>query len=730
MNTLKFKISFSLFLVALIPLVFYILLNGFVVTKVFSKIESSSMESAIKKVQDIFAVSSEYVLQNVRDYAIWDETYERIQLKDITWFQENFSNWIPKNMNIDLIIVSNHNNEIVNSFGCTSKMYSDLLEAEFAKKLLQYDINNDPESYPHGFYVCNDEKELYIIAASPILQNNYIGTSQGIIIFGKKVTPNFLECIKQDYKYDIFFSLEGNIISASDIYEKAVSYYETYNKRFAKNQIQSIFKSDNNHDIIGIVPIQDISGEMAVNMFIVESREVFIYTLNIMILNAVLIFVVALLLIFFLSRKAHKLIVYLINKLLKSKDIQELEPVFLESANEIKELVMVFNKISKKLEKQKWENKSLKSLSITDHLTSLYNHSYCFEYLEKKVLTNCYPLTVIFCDIDHFKLINDMQGHITGDMVLAEVGKVIKNCIQNHDHITACRYGGEEFVIILEKYTKEQAYEIAEIIREQVSKSNILAKYSSLSSVTISIGIASCPSDASNASDLIEKADRAMYHAKRRGRNQSVIYTPALEEKDLAIDIAEQATLTTNAMHSLTAVIDAKDSYVERHSEMVATYSLELARKINLSEKDQTILKMGGLLHDCGKIGIPDDIIKKSTQLTKEEWDRIKVHPQIGTNIIKHIVTIPEIQVCIQYHHERWDGTGCPEGLSGKSIPLYARIIAIADAYHAMISDRPYRKALTQEEAFNELRKCKGTQFDPELVEPFIEAVKEYELRR
>jgi len=323
-----------------------------------------------------------------------------------------------------------------------------------------------------------------------------------------------------------------------------------------------------------------------------------------------------------------------------------------------------------------------------------------------------------------------MQGHITGDMVLAEVGKVIKNCIQNHDHITACRYGGEEFVIILEKYTKEQAYEIAEIIREQVSKSNILAKYSSLSSVTISIGIASCPSDASNASDLIEKADRAMYHAKRRGRNQSVIYTPALEEKDLAIDIAEQATLTTNAMHSLTAVIDAKDSYVERHSEMVATYSLELARKINLSEKDQTILKMGGLLHDCGKIGIPDDIIKKSTQLTKEEWDRIKVHPQIGTNIIKHIVTIPEIQVCIQYHHERWDGTGCPEGLSGKSIPLYARIIAIADAYHAMISDRPYRKALTQEEAFNELRKCKGTQFDPELVEPFIEAVKEYELRR
>ena len=372
------------------------------------------------------------------------------------------------------------------------------------------------------------------------------------------------------------------------------------------------------------------------------------------------------------------------------------------------------------------EKESFRYLSITDALTGLYNHRYFYDYLKHELNKDSNNISILFCDIDRFKQVNDSYGHVIGDMILRETAAIIKEEVGETGLVF--RYGGEEFIALLNGCEISKAFVIAENIRERIKGSIVMQEEKQGVPVTISIGLASYPINASNFEELVVKADKALYYSKQNGRNQCNIYDNELERiLESKKDEAAKKELLIDSVYSLAKAIDVKDYYTGMHSEMVAKYTLLLADKLGLKEKEQEDLKIGALLHDCGKIGVPDNIINKQGKLSEEEFDIVKNHTILGSEIASNIIKTQEIKACIRNHHERWDGKGYPDGLMAEKIPRYARIVCIADAYHAMVSDRPYRKGLTREEAFHQLIINKGIQFDSELVDVFVEAIKNSE---
>jgi putative nucleotidyltransferase with HDIG domain len=237
--------------------------------------------------------------------------------------------------------------------------------------------------------------------------------------------------------------------------------------------------------------------------------------------------------------------------------------------------------------------------------------------------------------------------------------------------------------------------------------------------VTCSIGLASYPSDGVMSGELVNTADTALYYAKNTGGNRTYLSSRIFSEPETEIEANARAG-GLNTVYALAAAVDAKDHYTYGHSRKVNTYAVALAEAIGLPPDEASRVSTAALLHDIGKIGVPDRILNKKGKLSDEEWEAIKSHPRLGANIVGNVPDLVPCVGSILYHHERWDGTGYPEGLKGKAIPLDARILAIADAFAAMTSPRPYRDAFCDDKVLRKLREGAGTQFDPELVEVFI----------
>jgi diguanylate cyclase (GGDEF)-like protein/putative nucleotidyltransferase with HDIG domain len=360
--------------------------------------------------------------------------------------------------------------------------------------------------------------------------------------------------------------------------------------------------------------------------------------------------------------------------------------------------------------------------SGTDDLTGLSNHRYFQESLTKAVEDSAVSgadFALLFIDLDLFETYNDIYGYSLGDELLVDLGKLIWNTIRDTD--TGARYGGDEFACLLHQTDVIGAQKVAERIRHKMEK------YSEQKGITVtcSIGVAGWRIDGVTKEKIIEAADRALLHAKRSGGNRTTLAS----NMDKAELIKPEMTRNTrgsqameNIVFALAATVDARDHYTYGHSKAVSRYAVEIAREIGYSpEKVQTI-RSAGLLHDIGKLNLPDSILTKRDPLTDAEWDMIRYHPELGTRILKYIPGLRECMDAVLYHHERYDGNGYPSGLRGEEIPKDARIMAIADSYDAMISERGYKKRkLTKKEAIEELEACSGTQFDPELVKIFIE---------
>lgn len=327
-------------------------------------------------------------------------------------------------------------------------------------------------------------------------------------------------------------------------------------------------------------------------------------------------------------------------------------------------------------------------------------------------------MTVISADLDHFKLVNDRGGHHSGDSVLRRVAGVLDNAKRQID--TIARVGGEEFALIAPDTDTQGGLTFAERLRNAVLEEFAGDRVP----VTISFGIATFPTDGETAASLLHAADDALYQAKNSGRNRSVGFqrqmTTATVGRIPGGNV--EAERFTAVMIDLAAVVDVRFSGSARHSETVGRYAEMMARELGLSESRVSRVRLAGLLHDIGKATLPDSILKKPGPLDPAERRSIDTHPAIGAQIINH-QSLADVSAWVAAHHERHDGLGYPAGLAGDEIPLEARILAVADAYEAMTSDRAYRTAVTPAAACAELLRCANSQFDPTVVNALLNAL-------
>ncbi len=381
-------------------------------------------------------------------------------------------------------------------------------------------------------------------------------------------------------------------------------------------------------------------------------------------------------------------------------------------------------------------NKKLKQLSLKDPQTDLFNHRYLNEILEAefhRAKRYNYPLSVLMLDIDYFKSINDVYGHQFGDLVLRQLADQLKKMVRRYD--TLIRYGGEEFLIISPVMDRQSATVFAQRVLGVVNLYGFgNAKHKV--KLKVSIAVVSFPEDpALKGMELVEQADNILNKAKESGGNK--VYSSitnytgidSLNKEHVDVKTLEGkiSKLTKRANQSLieaifafAKTIEVKDHYTGEHVERTVRYAMEIAWALKLPDNDVELIRQASMLHDLGKIGISEKILSKRGKLTDEEFLEIKKHPQIGVDIIRPIHFLHSLIPFILHHHERWDGRGYPHGLKKDSIPLGARIVAIADVYQALISDRPYRKAYSEEEALQIMQHESGLLFDPEIVDVFI----------
>ncbi len=408
--------------------------------------------------------------------------------------------------------------------------------------------------------------------------------------------------------------------------------------------------------------------------------------------------------------------------------------VVVRTQDELKDFVDEFNDMVVGLRESR--ERLLQSTS-RDFLTGLYNHA----YFQQKLLDEIErgkrygrTLSLLIIDLDRFKAINDTLGHPVGDSVVVQLANLLRENTRVNDIVA--RYGGDEFAIILPETGAEAAFDAAEMIRARVegfsfrvvplSELDTAAADEKTARLTVTIGVASFPAHNETREGLVMAADIGLCRAKHISRNSVGMYDLTTVGNEV-VDPRELYEMLRDpnaaAIRSLAAAVDAKDRYTHGHSERVTYYAVEICEQMGMSDELLDAVRVAGLLHDLGKIGVPDTILNKAGSLTQDERGQINEHPSVGANILRRAPQLEQIVPGVLFHHERWDGHGYPDGLKGEAIPLVARILAVADAFDAMTSDRPYRKGMSIEAAVMELRANSGKQFDPALVEQFIDAL-------
>ncbi|MDD5421949.1 MAG: diguanylate cyclase [Candidatus Omnitrophica bacterium] len=383
-------------------------------------------------------------------------------------------------------------------------------------------------------------------------------------------------------------------------------------------------------------------------------------------------------------------------------------------------------------------NERLKQLALKDTQTGLYNHRYLSEMIESefyRAKRYSHPLSLIMLDIDYFKSINDLYGHEFGDLVLKQLAHYLKRMVRRYDVVI--RFGGEEFIILSSGIARDKAFALGQRILDAINLYNFGDKEHSVR-LKMSVAVAAYPEDKIMIGmDLVNMADSILSKVKESGGNS--IYSSENLNKEKKDDEGKNASTDVrflkdriekltkrgkqNLIESIFAfarTIELKDHYTGEHVEKTVHYATQIAKVLDLPPEEIENIKQAAVLHDLGKIGVSDKILHKKSKLSKKEYEEIKRHPQIAADIIRPVQFMHDIVPLVLYHHERWDGNGYPAGMAGDEIPMGARIIAIADVYQALTSNRTYRKAYPKNEAMRIIKNGAGTQFDPLVVDALL----------
>jgi diguanylate cyclase (GGDEF)-like protein/PAS domain S-box-containing protein len=376
-----------------------------------------------------------------------------------------------------------------------------------------------------------------------------------------------------------------------------------------------------------------------------------------------------------------------------SKDNRE---IFIEStASSIKTpsgdiigVLIIFKDVTERRER----SKKIEFLSYCDHLTGLYNRRYYEDELKRLDEESNLPLSFVFSDVNGLKVINDAFGHEAGDDLIKIVAKVIKEQARSSDIIS--RIGGDEFVMILPNTDNDTAMEIVENIERKLSSKQIRSV-----NVSVSFGIGTKEDMNQKTMEIVKSAEDIMYNNK----------------------ILKSENKKKSVIHSIYMYLIEDNIYEEKHSKSVGVICEEVGRLLKLDEDTIRDLRIAGEFHDIGKITLDKSILLKKEDLTEAEWSNLREHVEVGYRLLSTSNEYRNIAHFIRYHHENWDGSGYPHGLKKEEIPLQSRIITLADAYDFMTKDKPYGKALSLEDAIDEIKRSSGITFDPDLVEVFIE---------
>jgi diguanylate cyclase (GGDEF)-like protein/PAS domain S-box-containing protein len=363
-------------------------------------------------------------------------------------------------------------------------------------------------------------------------------------------------------------------------------------------------------------------------------------------------------------------------------------PIILQNSDENHGAILVLRDIT--LEHLK--NEEIRYISQHDHLTGLYNRYYFETELHKMDTKRQLPLSIIMGDVNGLKLLNDAFTHLEGDKLLQEIAKILKVSTRHEDVV--CRWGGDEFAILLPQTTNEEAHNIIHRIKTKCDSSSYKVIKPSLS-----LGAATKETESQKLYDIIKTAEEHMYREK----------------------LQEAKSMRNSLIATLENTLYAKSTETKEHADNMIDLASKMGRKLLFTSDQINTITLIAKLHDIGKIAISDTILQKDGPLTDDEWIQIKRHPDVGSRLVQNIPELNHISEGILYHHERWDGSGYPEGLTGDTIPLFSRIISIVDAYEVMTNGRTYRPAISHEAAIKEIIRCKGSQFDPGLVDVFIE---------
>ena len=667
----------------IVLMIFIAILSTTIFRNSFLKIESQSVEKNIIRAINALSDYTNKLSSQTKDWAVWDDTYYFINDANQEYINSNPSDETFMNLRLNFIILVDNSNSVV---------YSKYFDFDSGKIIDEPDglisaiiINNkkivggaEPESI-NGLIDLGGER-VVMLSTQPVLKSDGTGPVNGTITFGRFFNDTEVQSIAEVTNLSVKVVQVGSTLPFN--FEEAMTQIESQGK-------EHFVKAQDADYISGYALIKDINAKPLLIMEAKLDRNIYDTwrksTLWLLISLAVISVSIIIGTGEYVDRILLRKLMYISNNVKKiNLDYIIDEKLNLKGKDEFASLSIDINSMLDRI----------KTLTFHDYLTGLYNRAYFEEELKRLDVKRLLPMSIIVGDVNGLKLVNDSLGHDEGDVLLKKIAKILKESFRKEDIIA--RWGGDEFSIILPATSNEVANKIVQRVKEKCEKNSTYEM-----KLSISFGVTTKIEESEDIQELIKSSEEQMYR-----RN-----------------MAEQKSVHSSIIASLGKALSERDYETEEHVKRMKDYATLLGVQLDLPESQVDDLSLLATLHDIGKIAIADNIILKPGKLTSEEFEAVKKHPEIGFRIATSSQELAPIADAILYHHEWWNGTGYPKGLKGEDIPLLARIISVVDSYDAMTSDRPYRKAMSQEAAMQELRLFAGKQFDPDIVEKFIDII-------